>query len=78
MKEISEKLDKIDARLDNMEILQVKHTAELEYHIKRTDELQTMLEPIYRNRLQLIGIAKFLGAVAFLAGLAKTFFVLFE
>ena len=62
---IINKLDKVEEHLDDIKVTLVRNTADLEYHIKRTDMLQDtvsnlnkLVEPIYHERLSSEAIAQ--------------------
>ena len=68
---LEQKLDKIDSRLDIMDQSFVKYNAQLEYHIKRSDNIEdylTLLEdelkPIQQHVNRVDGALKLLGALA--------------
>jgi len=65
---ISSDIKGLDGRLDSVGITLIKQSKDLEYHIERTDMLQTMVEPVYQLRLQLIGVVKFVTVVAAVGG----------
>lgn len=48
-KAILEKLEKMDSRLDNIDITLAKQAKDLEYHIKRTDLLEDKLIPVEKH-----------------------------
>lgn len=70
VKWLEEKLDKLDTKLDGIkedqaEIrrVQAEQAKDIAHHIKRTDELQLIVEPLKEHLARLRGIAWFLGAV---------------
>jgi hypothetical protein len=71
LKVIETKIDKLDERLDKMANVQVEQAKDLEYHIKRTDLLEERVDPLFETQTQIIGILKFLGVVALVAGLIE-------
>lgn len=65
---VIEKLDRIDSRLDNIEIVLTGQAKDIQYHIKRTDMLEAELKPISKSWVQLMGIVKFIASLAVIAG----------
>lgn len=72
LNKISEQLEKLDSRLDSIDITLVRNTKDIETHIKRTDLLEQELGPIKAHvavvSLGFKGIAWFCAAIAGLAG----------
>lgn len=77
-KTVIDKLDKLDARIDNIDITLVKQEAQLAEHIRRTNILEQKLEPVEKHvdgMNVVLKIATYTGAVlSFFAGLYAAFF----
>lgn len=65
---LMEKVDSMGDKINKIAITQERQASDIEHHIKRTDLLQDMIEPIHTKYQQLIGVAKFLGASSLIAG----------
>lgn len=76
-KTVIDKLDKLDSRIDNIDITLVRQEAQLAEHIRRTNILEQKLEPVERHvdRVNtVIKIFTYAGAIlSFFAGLYATF-----
>ena len=72
------KIDKIADRLNSIDVTLVKNTESLEYHIRRTDELQALVEMTTKHVLMVQGFSKIgigiIGIGAGIAGILKLFF----
>lgn len=68
---IDVKLDRCDQRLDKIDIGNTEMKQDLKYHIKRTDMLEDILLPIKTRHDQIVGMAKFAGAVGTVVGLIE-------
>lgn len=67
MSDINEKLDKLDNKLNSINITLVKQQGILDVHVKRTDLLESQIVPIQEFKTELNGIIrffKFLGIIA--------------
>lgn len=64
-------LEKIDARLDNIDITMLKNTISLEEHIKRTNLLEEEFKPIKKDHALLKASVKILSTAAGAAVVAK-------
>lgn len=77
LKRIEDKVDKLDSRLDVIDITLTKQGNDLSYHIKRTDILESQISPIRDSYQQLMGVVKFIGflglLVSIVVGLSKIF-----
>jgi hypothetical protein len=71
IKKIQDKLDKIDERLDRIEISLNETQTDVKYHIKRTDDLQSVVEPLHRTKIQVIGVLKFFSLVLLITAFWK-------
>ena len=70
---IEKKVDKLDERLDAVDVHLAKYNSELEFHIARTTQLETELGPIVKHVEQVRGAAKLVGLLFALAGLVITY-----
>jgi tetrahydromethanopterin S-methyltransferase subunit G len=68
---IEEKLDIIAERLGGIDKTLERNTVSLEYHILRTDKLETQLEPVKAHVQYVNGALKFIGLLGLLAGIYK-------
>ena len=62
------KVDKIDDRLDQIQITQVRQADSLDNHIERTHLLEQIVKPMHKTYIQCLGVIKFLGIVATIGG----------
>jgi len=53
------KLDKIDERLNTMDVRLAKYNAELEFHVARTNQIEDDLFPIAKHVTQINAVMKF-------------------
>lgn len=80
MSDIIKRLDKIENKIDGLSVVSAetnKHLSvyneQLKIHIKRTEMLEAVVEPIKRHVIMVNGIFKFLAYLAGLAGLIELF-----
>lgn len=66
-------LEAIQCEMKRMNDVQIQQAADIKYHITRTDTLQEMVTPVYKIYMQILGIGKLLGGIAFIGGLVVTF-----
>lgn len=66
---VDAKLEKIDARLDDIHITQVAQAKDINHHIERTDTLQNIVMPLQKKYEQGIGAIKLLGFIISCAAL---------
>jgi len=69
MKEIVETLDSIDQRLDSIDMTLVKQEANLEEHMRRTEQVEKALSPVVKYVEQIKGAGKLLGIIALISGI---------
>ena len=70
IKRLEAKLDKIaDIQLDQAKLLE-RNTVTLEEHVRRTNILESKLEPVEKHVTMVNGVFKALGIVATLVGIA--------
>ncbi len=85
LKKIDQKLDKVMDEVTEIKIIQAKHDINLELHMKRSDQLETLylhlkeqeIEPIKADIGLAKGAIKGLGVMGFLASLATAILKLF-
>ncbi len=74
---IHDKLDRIEQRLNNIDVTLAVNTESLKEHIKRTNLLEAAMEPIKAHVNRVDGALRFLGIVslivAIVTGLIKLF-----
>lgn len=78
IKTIIDKLDKLDSRIDNIDITMAKQNVSLEYHIKRSDQADAAIElldqrvkPLEAHTLTVATVLKFVMYIGtFIAGIA--------
>ncbi len=77
MSEINDKLDKLDSRLDQIQVLQAVHTEQLKEHMRRSDLLERRIEqvdqelkPVEQHVAVVNGIMKLVGILGTLAAIA--------
>lgn len=63
---ILDKLDEMDKRIDSIDITLAKQHISLEEHIKRTNLLETKLEPVEDHVKAVNAVLKFAGGIAIL------------
>lgn len=64
LQRIEDKVDKLDGRLDKIEVTLARNTVSLEHHIKRTDALETRVESVLPRLMWALSI---LSAIVVLA-----------
>lgn len=78
LNQIENKIDKLDERLDKIDVTLAAQHESLKYHIKRTDLIESSLEPINTHVKNVQGALKLIGLVAVLAGIIEGLFVVLE
>lgn len=70
MDKVDNKVDRLDDRLDSVEKVAIKHDANLEAHMKRSDlleqsqdDLKNAVKPILKAYASIIGFTKLVGCV---------------
>jgi tetrahydromethanopterin S-methyltransferase subunit G len=66
---IEEKLDKVLEEVSSINVTMARNTADLEYHIKRTDLLEDQFKPIHTAYNRAEGIFKAIGVIGTVVGL---------
>lgn len=72
LERIETKIDKLDDRLDAIDIRLAKYNKELEFHVARTTQLEDELSPIVKHVEQVRGASKFVGWVVALVAAIGT------
>ena len=79
-KTLHEKLDKLDTRLDRIDITLVRQEMHLDEHMRRTDLLETVVDefkidmrPVKRHVIVMEGVTKGIGIIATLVGIVGGF-----
>ena len=65
------KIDRLDMRLDAIDITLVKQNEQLAYHIKRTNLLETQVQPVVDHVTFVKVLVKALGVLALVVGILK-------
>jgi hypothetical protein len=63
------KVDKLDERLDSIDKTLAAQHVSLDIHIKRSDALEALVQPIQKHVSMVEGALKLVGVVATIAGL---------
>ena len=66
---MDERFNRLDEKLDRIEEHQIEIKADLRYHIKRTDLLETMVAPLVKFMTNLKFLGKLLAGIMAVAGL---------
>jgi len=64
LEKIEQKLEKIDEKMDNIEKHLAVYNAQLRFHIKRTDILESEVKPLKIHLHKVHGILTFIGVSA--------------
>lgn len=70
---MDQKLDKIIDRMNNIDVTLGKQSVILEEHVKRTNLLESKLQPVEKHVIMVNGVMKFLGLVAIFLGIIEGF-----
>lgn len=73
MDRLEDKVDSVREHCVNIDKTLTKNTADIKYHILRTDSLQEMVEKFKTHLSRLHGIGWFIGFVGTVLGVAKYF-----
>jgi len=68
---IENKLDRIDARLNSIDVTLVAQHVSLKDHIRRTEILENEVKPIQKHVAMVNGALKFIGLLGILAGVLE-------
>lgn len=68
---MEDKIDKLDARLDSIDVTLAKQHEQLSIHIKRSDLLEQQVEPLKTHVATVSGALKLLGSLALISGIAE-------
>lgn len=82
---ILDKLDKIEDRLDTIDQSLVKYNAQLEYHIQRSDNIESYVQhledkliPVEKHVIMVNGIVKFIGIISIIGTIILTLLQIFR
>lgn len=75
---VLDKLDKLDTRLNSIDVTLAKNTESLEYHIKRTDLLEKQIAPVVKHVNHVEGILRFFGLVGVVAAILRACFEIYK
>jgi Mg2+ and Co2+ transporter CorA len=64
LEKIEQKLEKIDEKMDNIERHLAVYNAQLRFHIKRTDMLESEVKPLKIHLHKVQGVLTFVGVIA--------------
>lgn len=67
-KRLYDQLDRIETRLDTIDVKLAEYNAELTYHVYRTNLLEDKIEPLVQHREQVRGATKLIGWIVAIAG----------
>ena len=70
MRDIDNRLDKIQDDLTDIKVTLARNTDSLEHHIERTDSLQTIVEYVQRHVHKVEGAMKLLGVISLVVGIS--------
>lgn len=65
-----QQLDRMEARLDSVDVRLAEYNKQLDYHIVRTDELQEQMKPVQAHVEQVKGAGKLILLLSTLATIA--------
>ncbi len=71
LKRFEFKLDKIDQRINNIDVTLSSQAEVLKEHVRRTNLLEEQIRPIQKHVAMVDGITKFIGILGILAGIAE-------
>ena len=71
LKRFEFKIDRIDQRMNNVDITLAKQSEILDIHVKRTNLLEESIKPIERHVAMVNGAIKLLGIIGILAAIAE-------
>lgn len=71
LKRFEFKIDRIDQRMNSVDITLAKQSEILDIHVKRTNILEDSLKPIQRHVAMVDGAIKFLGLLGIIAAIIE-------
>lgn len=71
LKRFEFKLDRIDQRMNNVDITLAKQSEILDIHVKRTNILEDSLKPVQRHVAMVDGAIKFLGLLGVITAIIE-------
>ncbi len=74
LEKIDRKLEKIDERIDNIDKHLAVYNAQLRFHIKRTDLLESEVKPLKIHLHKVNGILTFIGILATVVTIVATLY----
>tara|TARA_B100000029_G_scaffold52851_1_gene47958 strand:+ start:2341 stop:2592 length:252 start_codon:yes stop_codon:yes gene_type:complete len=74
LEKIDRKLEKIDERIDNIDKHLAVYNAQLRFHIKRTDLLESEVKPLKIHLHKVNGILTFVGILATVVTIVATLY----
>jgi hypothetical protein len=70
-RKLEDKLDRIDSRIDNIDITLARQSEILDIHVKRTNLLEEALKPIENHVAMVNGALKLIGILAMIAAIIE-------
>lgn len=70
-KRLEDKVDVVVEKIGEINVTLAKQSVILEEHVKRTNLLETKIEPIEKHVIMVHGILKFIGLLAVIAGIME-------
>lgn len=58
------KVDQVLEQISEIKVVQAEQAVDLKYHIKRTNDLQLIVEPLHKKHMVAEGIFKVIGVIA--------------
>lgn len=77
-KRIFDQLDRVEGRLDSIDVTLAKNTTSLEDHMRRTNLLEEAVAPLTKDKAQRDGAFKLLGVLSLMGGVATGLLKVFE
>lgn len=72
-KTIIDKLDKLDSRVDSIDVTLAQQHVTLVEHTRRSTLLEEAFRPVQKHVMYVEGVLKFIGLLSVLAGIYSTF-----
>ena len=72
------KLDKLDDRIDKVDVTLAKQHESLKEHMRRSDALESQMKPVQKHVVMVEGIVKFIGLIGIIIGIASGIAALIE
>jgi len=74
LEKIEHRLERIDEKMENIEKHLAVYNAQLRFHIKRTDMLETEVKPLKIHLHRVHGVLTFIGVLATIVTVAVTIY----